>query len=137
MDIVVAFDSGTKEYKFYEPTTDTLLISGSIWEGFVELNLFLASSGLISGGHCILDTPDISYHIDSQTFRSMVESNVGLLKRLQTADTSEFKTSSDRFGASQSSFGKSTLFSKKEGFGSKEFGGKKSNFAKSNKKWKN
>ena len=133
MDIVVEYKDS--EYRFYEPTTDTLLISANLGEGFRILNDYLIKSGLL--GTDILQTDDIRYHIDSETFRNMVKSNVDLLKRLQTSDTSEFKTSSDRFGgSSQSSFGTSGLLSKKGGFGRSEFGGKSSKFGKSDKKWK-
>jgi len=137
MDIVVKHDPATDEYKFYEPTTDTLLISGSIGEGFAELNTFLLSHGLIQAD--ILGSSDIQYHIDSDTFRVMVKSNVDLIKRLQGAGTSEFKTSSDKFGGStgNSDFARSGLLSKKGGFGRNEFGGGKSKFGKSDKKWKN
>lgn len=134
MDIVVSFDPGSKEYRFYEPTTDTLLISKSLGEGFGNLNLFLIQSGKITGN--ILNTDDINYHIDSVTFRSMVESNINLIKRLQGGQ-SEFKTSSDKFGASALASAKKFGMAGSGDFGSSKFGGKNSKFGKSEKKWKN
>ena len=45
----------------------------------------------------ILNNSDISYHLDSETMRQMIESNVNLLKRLKTAP-SGFTLSSQKFG---------------------------------------
>lgn len=138
MDVVISFDPGTREYRFYEPTSDTLLISKNLGEGFSNLNHFLVTLGKVTGN--ILMTDDISYHIDSVTFRSMIESNLKLLQRLQNGQ-SEFKTSSDKFGAASTAsakkFGGATPgnnFGKS--FGSSQFGGSKSKFGKSDKKWK-
>ena len=41
MDIVINYDPGTKEYKIYEPTTDSMIVSMNLTEGLVNLNLFL------------------------------------------------------------------------------------------------
>ena len=41
MDIVINYDSQTKEYKIYEPTTNSMIISMNLTEGLVNLNLFL------------------------------------------------------------------------------------------------
>lgn len=100
VEIVIEYDQGTQEYKIYEPTTDTLLVSSNLTEAFVNLSMFLTSAGLIQGD--ILNYPDISYHFDSYTVKSMIESNVNLLKRLQTAP-SGFMISSQKFGGSSTS----------------------------------
>lgn len=127
MDIVVEYEN--KEYKFYEPGTDTLLVSQNLSEGFSNFSKYLKSVGAIKGS--ILEESNIRYHLDSKTFMKIVESNVNLLKRLQTGQ-SEFKTSQDKFGGS---FEKSSLGQKAQGaFGkSAEFG---DSFRKSDKKWK-
>lgn len=100
VEVVINYDQSTQEYKIYEPTTDTLLISSNLTEAFVNLSVFLTSAGLIHGD--ILNYPEISYHFDSHTVKSMIESNVNLLKRLQTAP-SGFMISSQKFGGSTTS----------------------------------
>lgn len=97
VEVVINYDQGTQKYKVYEPTTDTLLVSSNLTEALVNLSMFLTSSGLIQGD--ILNYPEISYHLDSYTVKSMVESNVNLIKRLQTAP-SGFMISSQKFGGS-------------------------------------
>lgn len=97
MDIVINYDSQTKEYKIYEPTTNSMIISMNLTEGLVNLNLFLKSSGLILEESDILLSKDIEYHLDSETFIAMIQSNVDLLKRLQSGP-SEFKKSAGKFG---------------------------------------
>ena len=102
----------------------------------------------------ILRCHDISYHIDSYTMLSIIESNVGLLKRLNTAPTG-FMNSSQKFGLGNTS-GSTPLPSKrqnysqqggnKNNYGKKGWGGKnsgfgggfsKSSFSNSNKKFWN
>lgn len=83
VEIVINYVSEKQQFKVYEPTTDTLIVSSSLTEALVNLSNFLVQSGLIQGD--ILSYPDISYHLDSYTVKAMVESNVNLLKRLQTA----------------------------------------------------
>lgn len=97
MDIVINYDPNTKEYKVYEPSTDSMIISLNLTEGLVNLNLFLKTSGLISEDSDILLSKEITYHLDSETFVAMIQSNVELLKRLQNAP-SEFKKSAGKFG---------------------------------------
>lgn len=143
VEIVINYDQNSQGYKIYEPTTDTLLVSSNLTEAFVNLSMFLSSSGLIQGD--ILNYPEISYHLDSYTVKSMIESNVNLLKRLQTAP-SGFMISSQKFGGSSTSSYKkqekgfdksyqsekrfssksSSSFSGKSGFktANKKFGGK-------------
>lgn len=143
VEIVINYDQDSQGYKIYEPTTDTLLVSSNLTEAFVNLSMFLSSSGLIQGD--ILNYPEISYHLDSYTVKSMIESNVNLLKRLQTAP-SGFMISSQKFGGSSTSSYKkqekgfdksyqsekrfssksSSSFSGKSGFktANKKFGGK-------------
>lgn len=95
IEIVINYDKDRKEFKLYEPTTDTLFITSSLGESFIKLNDFLQSQGMITGD--ILETLDITYHIDSLTFLALIENNVNLLKRLNTAPTA-FMASSQRFG---------------------------------------
>lgn len=97
IEIVINYDSVNNVFKVYEPTTDTLLITASITESFVKLSDFLQSQNMINSD--ILKTQEISYHIDSATFIAMVESNVKLMKRLNSSPSS-FTTSSQRFGVS-------------------------------------
>ena len=97
MDIVINYDPNTKEYKIYEPSTDSMIISLNLTEGLVNLNLFLKTSGLIPEDSDILLSKEIGYHLDSETFVAMIQSNVELLKRLQNGP-SEFKKSAGKFG---------------------------------------
>lgn len=97
MDIVINYDPNTKEYKIYEPTTDSMIISMNLTEGLVNLNLFLKTSGLIPEDSDILLSKEIGYHLDSETFVAMIQSNVELLKKLQNGP-SEFKKSAGKFG---------------------------------------
>ena len=98
IDVVINFDQSRGEFKLYEPTTDTLLITTSLGETFAKFDEFLKERGLIATN--ILSTADINYHIDSFTFIAMVKSNADLLKRLSNAP-SGFMISSNRFGVSQ------------------------------------
>ena len=149
MDIVINYDPGTKEYKIYEPTTDSMIVSMNLTEGLVNLNLFLKTSGLISEDSDILLSKDIGYHLDSETFVAMIQSNVDLLKRLQSGP-SEFKKSAGKFGLPTASHTyipkakKTSGFSdtgKRSGefsrgsknFSSGSFSGSKSGFGKSKK----
>ena len=100
VEIVINYDKDNQKFNVYEPTTDTLLVSSNLTEALVNLSLFLGSAGLIQGD--ILDYPEISYHLDSYTVKSMVESNVNLIKRLQTAP-SGFTISNQRFGGTSGS----------------------------------
>lgn len=100
IEIVINYSQEKKEFRVYEPTTDTLLVSTSLTEALVNLSNFLVQSGMIQGD--ILSYPDISYHLDSYTVKAMVESNVNLLRRLQTAP-SGFMISSQKFGGSSMS----------------------------------
>ena len=95
IEIVINYDDSRKEYKIYEPSTDTLMVSSNLTEALTILNKFLLDSGLSKTD--ILECPDISYHIDSSTMRSIVEGNIKLIKRLRTAP-SGFAMSSQRFG---------------------------------------
>jgi len=118
IEVVINYDASSGLYKVYEPSSDTLLATTSLSESMTKLSEFLVSSGLTKED--ILHCPDISYHLDSHTMLALIESNVGLLKRLNTAP-SGFESSSRRFGLSNSSSGKS---------------GWDNNSSFSNKKWK-
>lgn len=151
MDIVINFDTTKKEYKLYEPSTSTVIVSNNLTEGIVNLNLFLKSSGLISEDSDILISKNISYHLDGETFIAMIQSNVDLLKRLQSGP-SEFKKSAGKFGLPSASAGyvpkskrydgsgfgdkrkTSGEFSRgSKNFSSGSFSGSKSGFGKSKK----
>lgn len=97
VEIVINYDPKEDKFRVYEPTTDTILVSQNITESLVNLSKFLSSKNLIEGD--ILSYPDISYHIDSETMKRIIESNVNLIKRLKTAP-SGFTLSSQRFGSS-------------------------------------
>lgn len=97
IDVVINYDESTGSFKLYEPTTDTLLITTSLGDTFIKLSEFLRQSGMIAED--ILSSSEITYHIDSATFLALIQSNVSLLKRLNTAP-SGFMISSKRFGVS-------------------------------------
>ena len=95
INIVIGYDKSKEEFRVYEPTTDTLLITGSLGESFLKLSEFLRNSGMIATD--ILGSLDIQYHLDSSVFLALVESNVNLIKRLSQAPTG-FMISSQKFG---------------------------------------
>lgn len=125
--IVINYNKIKKEYQIYESSTETVLISSSLTEGLVNLNLFLKDSGLTKKD--ILEEDDIEYFLDSATIKSMIESNVNLLKKLHSAP-SEFKISSGKFGGPNpqmggqkklSDFSKSSEAFKKSSFSNTKF----------------
>ena len=97
IEVVVKFDKSRGLYVIYEPTTETLFLTASLGESFLKLSQFLQERGMIDKD--ILQSDNISYHIDSACFIAMVESNANLLKRLSQAP-SGFSISSQRFGVS-------------------------------------
>jgi hypothetical protein len=135
IEIVIKYDEQKNEYLVYEPTTNTIMVSSNLTEALLGLNNFLITSGLTNVD--ILQCNDISYHIDSKTMRSIVEGNMALLKRINTAP-SGFQISSQRFGSSIDNSNKnnyktknkqkqkSNSFSSAKGFSDayKKFGGK-------------
>lgn len=100
IEVVIKYDEAKKEYVIYESSTDTMMVSQNMTEALVLLNKFLKDSGLSNVD--LLSNPDVSYHIDSQTMKSIVEGNVKLLKRLNSGPSS-FQVSSQKFGASNNS----------------------------------
>lgn len=96
IEVVVKFDKSKGLYVVYEPTTETLFLTASLGESFLKLSQFLQEKGMIEGD--LLHADNVSYHIDSACFASMVESNANLLKRLSQAP-SGFTISSQRFGS--------------------------------------
>lgn len=137
IDVVVNFDPTRGEFKLYEPTTDTLLITTSLGETFAKLDEFLKEHELISSS--ILATANVNYHIDSATFIAMVKSNADLLKRLNNAP-SGFMISSNRFGItpSQNSLNDSYKNKNTRGKGKrKNVTFSKTSFNNSNKKFGN
>jgi len=115
INVVINYDSQRKEYKLYEPTTDTIIITANLSETFIKLSEFLTNAGLISGGD-ILNTDQVTYHLDSGTLISMVESNVNLMKRLTTQAPSIFTASALKFGSSSSSQNLSTQQKQKQDY---------------------
>lgn len=122
IEIVIKYDAG--KFLVYEPTTDTLMACTNLTEALTALNDFLKSSGMSNVD--ILENPDISYHIDSHTMKSIVEGNVNLLKRLNQAP-SGFMISEKRFGVGDKNKTSRTTLSGATGFSKsmKKFGGNK------------
>lgn len=128
MDVVINYDHQIESFKVYEPRTDTIIITKNLTEALVNLSNLLESLGL-----SFLEEEgigeEINYHLDSYTLRSMIESNVALLKKLSQsgAPLSGFTLSERKFGPSNTkdnSFGGGF---KKSGLGK----GKSSGFNKS------
>lgn len=95
MDIVINYEEETKEYKVYEPTTDTLIITTNLPDLFIKLGGYLKDSGLISCD--LLECKDITYHIDSPTFIAIMQNNVALTNRMNEGP-SGFMISNKKFG---------------------------------------
>lgn len=114
IQIVINYDPSTSSYKVYEPTTQNLILTQDLTEALVTLSLFLQSKGLITGD--ILGAADISYHLDAHTMKAIIESNVKLMKRLQSAP-SGFQKSSQKFGVSSNSGNSSFKNSGKKWYG--------------------
>ena len=142
IEIVINYDKNRKLFIVYEPTTETLFLTASLGESFLKLSQFLKEQGMIESD--ILQTDNISYHIDSASFIAMVESNANLLKRLSQAP-SGFTISSQRFGVSPSSGNNSSGTNIQKGSSTSNFGTStkkkstgtfsKSGFKSSNKKF--
>ena len=47
IEVVINYDKSRKEYKIYESSTETLMISGNLTEGLITLNDFLRNHYLI------------------------------------------------------------------------------------------
>ena len=97
IEVVINYDTEKQFYKIYEPSTDTILISSNISEALINLSKFLLDQKLTEKD--ILNSDNITYHLDSHTMRAMIESNVILIKRLNSAP-SGFTISTQRFGGS-------------------------------------
>jgi hypothetical protein len=131
VEIAISFDTDKEVFKVYEPSSDTLLITSSLSESLMKLNDFLKSENLVKDD--ILNTADVSYHIDSYTMSTMIRSNANLLKRLSTA-SSGFTISTQKFGSNRSNnkFNSMATRNWNKGFGTaftkshKKFGGAKS-----------
>ena len=151
IDIVINYDKEKDQYKLYEPSSDTIIISGNLTEAFVNLSTFLISNNLTTSD--ILNSSDINYHLDSFSLIKIIESNVNLVKRLQTAP-SGFMISSQKFGGTTNMSTKKSFERKgfsnngfdktyKEQSKSKKFSNSSSNFSrntgfnKANKKFGN
>jgi hypothetical protein len=131
VEIVIKFDPDKEMFNVYEPTSDTLLITNSLSESLLKLNDFLKSEKFIKDD--LLNTAEVSYHIDSYTMSTMIRSNANLLKRLSTAN-SGFTVSTQKFGSNKSNnkFNSMATRNWEKGFGSaftkshKKFGGSRS-----------
>ena len=95
IEIVINYDQNKQMYGVYEPTTNTYILSANLSEALVYLEKFLKDSQMITSS--LLDCTEISYHLDSYSMKSMIESNVALMKRLSGAP-SGFTVSQQRFG---------------------------------------
>lgn len=96
IEIVIAYDQDKQVYKIYEPSTDSLMVSANLTEALVVLNKFLKDQGLSDKD--LLECDNISYHLDSATMKSVIEGNLTLIKRLQSAP-SGFMKSAQKFGS--------------------------------------
>lgn len=130
IEIVINYDKVKKEYKIYESSTETLMISGDLTQGLVTLNDFLRNHYLIKED--ILQEKDIIYHLDGTTMIEIIMSNVNLLKQLKNLAPSSFQISTSKFGTTKTSapvpgfgIGESKLASSGgRGFGKGSFSGK-------------
>lgn len=141
IEIVVNYDENSKNFQIYESSTQTLLLSDTLGEGFRNLSLFLNQKGIINTN--IIEEPGILYHIDSKTFSAIIQSNLDLLNRIKEIP-SEFKNSASKFGTTLTSMNNNGSTKKsKPNFtrGSDNFkkgyfsGSKGSNFGKSVRKF--
>lgn len=94
-EIVVKYDKSSNEYHIYESTSQTLIMSRTLGEGFSNLNLFLIQSDQIQKS--LIEDEDVIYHFDGHTFKEIIKSNMALLKRVSDIP-SEFKNSANKFG---------------------------------------
>ena len=94
-EIVVKYDKSSNEYHIYESTSQTLIMSRTLGEGFSNLNLFLIQPGQIQKS--LIEDEDVIYHFDGHTFKEIIKSNMALLKRVSDIP-SEFKNSANKFG---------------------------------------
>ena len=94
-EIVVKYDKSSNEYHIYESTSQTLIMSRTLGEGFSNLNLFLIQCGQIQKS--LIEDEDVIYHFDGHTFKEIIKSNMALLKRVSDIP-SEFKNSANKFG---------------------------------------
>ncbi len=132
IEIVINYDKSKKEYKIYESSSETLMISENLTQGLVTLNDFLRNHYLIKED--ILQEKDIMYHIDGTTMIEIIMSNVNLLKQLKNLAPSSFQISTSKFGSTTKTTappipgfyqGESKLASASgKGFGKGSFGGK-------------
>ena len=133
IEIVVNFDEASGEYQLYENTSQTLILSKTLGEGFSNLNGFLLTSGQIKKS--LLEDDDIRFHFDAHTFREIIKSNMALLKRVSSIP-SEFKNSANKFGTSLSKEDKPDFSKGSKNFQRKRMTGfKGSNFGKSFEKF--
>ena len=93
IEIVINYDPQKQYFKIYEPSTDSLMVSANLAEALCILNKFLKDSGL--SNEDILNSSNISYHIDSYTIRGIIEGNLKLIKRLNQAP-SGFQTATQK-----------------------------------------
>lgn len=100
IEIVINYDKLKKEYKIYESSSETLMVSENLTQGLVTLNDFLRNHYLIKED--ILKEKDIMYHIDGTTMIEIIMSNVNLLNQLKNMAPSSFQISTSKFGTTKS-----------------------------------
>lgn len=130
IEVVINYDKKSKDFKIYESSTETLMISSNLTEGLVTLNEFLRNHYLIKDD--ILQEKDITYHLDGSTMIEIIQSNVNLLKQLKNLAPSSFQISTSKFGITKQAApvpgfnpNESKLASSSgKGFGKGSFGGK-------------
>lgn len=126
IDIVINYNKEKQMYGIYESSTDTYMLSANLSEGLVYLEKFLKDTKLINTG--LLESTNISYNLDSYSMKAMIESNVALMKRLNSAP-SGFMISQQKFGGSniqqkqkqQTSQNNKGHFGKRTGFTNSKF----------------
>lgn len=99
IEVAINYDPVQKIFKIYEPSTDSLMVSSNLTEALITLNQFLLDSGLTNTD--LLNSPDISYHLDSYTIKGIIEGNLKLVKRLNQAP-SGFQLSGKKFNEDSS-----------------------------------
>lgn len=97
IEVVIRYNESRQEFVIYEPTTDTMMVGSNLTECLGNLSkLLMEMSGLN-----LLDNSEVSYHIDSYTMKTMITSNVDLLKQLKSGP-SGFTRSQQKFGGGTS-----------------------------------
>lgn len=102
VDVVINYDNDADSFKVYEPKTDTIIVTKNLTEALLNLSKLLESLGINIFGEEKKDG-DVTYHLDSKTLKTMIESNVNLLKKISASNTplSGFTISERKFGTNK------------------------------------